>query len=272
MKYFNRNNKKVSDSVLGMAKAARAGKMDRREFLSLASALGATTATAFAMAGLPMPAHAQSVTPVKGGTLRNATSVLQPKDPRTFDWTQMGNIARTFLEPLVSYEPDATFKPMLLASWEVNEDASEYILHVRQGVTWTTGETFTADDVVFNLERWCDKTVEGNSMAARMASLIDEDTGKARAGAITKVDDYTVKLVPAQSDITLIPGMSDYPGRRLCGPSRRHRRVRAGVLRGWRSRGGQAPRVRPMVGWRGASGQHRIHRHGHRPGDFGCGV
>jgi len=44
-----------------------------------------------------------------------------------------------------------------------------------------------------------------------MSSLIDETTKKARDGAIEKVDDFTVMLRPAQSDITLIPGMSDYP-------------------------------------------------------------
>ena len=48
-------------------------------------------------------------------------------------------------------------------------------------------------------------------MAARMASLIDEDTGSARAGAINVVDDTTVQLVLNQPDITLIAGFSDYP-------------------------------------------------------------
>jgi ABC-type transport system substrate-binding protein len=44
-----------------------------------------------------------------------------------------------------------------------------------------------------------------------MGTLIDAKTEKAAEGAITKVDDHTVKLKTSASDITIIPGMADYP-------------------------------------------------------------
>ena len=99
---------------------------------------------------------------------------------------------------------------MLLESWEINEDATEYTLNVRQGVKWNNGDDFTAEDVARNITRWCEKDVEGNSMAGRFAVLIDDATGKAAEGAIT-VDGSTVKLTLPRSDITLIAGMADYP-------------------------------------------------------------
>jgi peptide/nickel transport system substrate-binding protein len=186
------------------------GTLSRREFMTRATSLGVTTAVAYGLLGLTQPAnaagHAQT-----GGTLRIESTVKALKDPRTYDWPQMSNFTRGYFEYLVEYQIDGSFSPMLLDSWEVNGDATEYLLTIRQGVTWNNGDAFTAEDVAFNITRWCDTSVEGNSMASRMASLVDNETGVARIGAITVVDVTTVRLTLGQPDITLIAGFSDYP-------------------------------------------------------------
>ncbi|RFC66980.1 MULTISPECIES: ABC transporter substrate-binding protein [Mesorhizobium] len=212
MAFFKNNGSRVPRVVERMAQETKAGRMDRREFLAIASSLGASTAIAYGMIGLSVPIEARAEEPKKGGVLHIAMSVKAQKDPRTYDWVELGNAARTFLEPLVRYTREFTFEPVLLESWEVNENATEYLLKVRQGVTWNNGDEFKADDVIFNLNRWADKKAAGNSMAARVSSLIDEATGKAKEGAISKVDDHTIKLKLNDSDISIIANFTDYPG------------------------------------------------------------
>ncbi len=209
MSFLTRTGKPLPQSILDSAESAKKDPVNRREFLALASAFGATAATAYSMIGMAKPAMAADKK--TGGTVRFQMEVRALKDPRTYDWSQIANVSRGWLEYLAIWENDGTFTPALLESWEINDDATEYTLNVRKGVKWNDGSDFTAADVARNIEGWCDKSLEGNSMAGRFATLIDEATGKAIEGAINVVDDHTVKLMLPASDITLIPGMADYP-------------------------------------------------------------
>ena len=177
------------------------GKVTRREFLATATALGVTGAAAMSMVGMK-PAMAGSHGKM-GGELRVSMLIKPVVDPRLFDWSEMGNVARHFCEPLVRWNTEFVFEPRLLAGWEANDDASVYTLKLRDNAMWNNGDKCTAEHIAWNIARWTEGDVEGNSMAARVASLNKD--------GIEIVDDSTIRLNLSSPDITIIPGMSDYP-------------------------------------------------------------
>lgn len=90
-----------------------------------------------------------------GGTLIGAFDVGPGGAPMVRPF--MDTAGRTWLSKiwttLASYNADATaLEPQLATSWEPNDDATVWTIHLREGVTFHDGEPMTAEDVKFSLE------------------------------------------------------------------------------------------------------------------------
>ena len=104
MTIFRSNGDAVPAVIDGYAKEVLGGRLDRREFLAMASAMGASTAVAYSMIGMavPTPALAEE-TPKKGGILKMQMIIKDMKDPRTWDWSEMANVLRQCNDYMVRY-------------------------------------------------------------------------------------------------------------------------------------------------------------------------
>jgi len=89
---------------------------------------------------------------------------------------------------LVRWSSDWTqVVPDLAASWDVNEDATEYDFHLREGLRWSDGVPFTADDIVF----WYEDVITNPDLyVTPLAFMISGG----EMGVVSKIDDYTVRF------------------------------------------------------------------------------
>ncbi len=170
-------------------------RLSRRAFLRLATLLGASAATAYALAGCAPPANnpGASILPTpappphiqRGGTMRIGSEVAQQIDhPARLEWLESANQLRQVAEYLTETGPDNLTRPWLLEDWETDRDVRTWTLYLRRGITFTNGAPLTADDVIFNFEQWLNPRLNSSMLGLLPLSPTD----------IERIDDYTIRL------------------------------------------------------------------------------
>ncbi|MEM7132720.1 MAG: ABC transporter substrate-binding protein [Chloroflexota bacterium] len=91
-------------------------------------------------------------------------------------------------EPLLRWAPDLTTTiPNVAKDWEVNEEGTEFTFFLREGMKWSDGHPFTADDFVF----WYEKEVLSDDLTP-VKPIWMRPGGE--LGTVEKIDDTTVKF------------------------------------------------------------------------------
>lgn len=80
-------------------------------------------------------------------------------------------------------------EPALAEEWEVLEDGTEFVIHLREGLKWSDGEPFTADDVMF----WYEDIILNDELTPVKPGWMI--TANGHLGTIEKVDDTTVRFL-----------------------------------------------------------------------------
>ncbi|WP_224823425.1 ABC transporter substrate-binding protein [Cognatishimia sp. MH4019] len=113
------------------------------------------------------------------------------QDPENFNWMtpgtkRMHGAHQTMWEPLfILNYGTGEVDPWLATGFESNADSTEFTISLRDGVEWSDGEAFNADDVIFTT----DIALTNEDISSREASTI-----KAQVASVEKIDDLTVKF------------------------------------------------------------------------------
>jgi len=129
-------------------------------------------------------------------------SRLDPADVTDGESIQrMDNI----FEGLVEYEAGSTeIKPCLAESWDISEDGTEIVFHLRKGVKFHDGTDFNADAVIFSFERQFNPEHPHYQYGEWVYwGIMFTDIIR-----IEKIDDYTIKLVLKNPNASIMTSLA----------------------------------------------------------------
>jgi peptide/nickel transport system substrate-binding protein len=159
--------------------------------------IGGNMLRVFTIALAGLAALVLGATPIHARTLRWARSMdVSSLDPHAANTGPDILLAHQIYEPLIIRQVDGWMVPALAMSWALTGDPKVWEFKLRPNVRFHDGARFTADDVVFSIERARSETSDMKSLLSSVEN-------------VTKVDDLTVRIRTKGPDPLLPNNLTD---------------------------------------------------------------
>ena len=148
--------------------------------------------------------EAVAATPVKGGNVRMCPSLHGPDDtmdPALATGSQDYVRHRAHYNSLIQLNDNITPRGELAEEFSANSDATEWMFKLRKDVRWHDGSKFTADDVIYTMNRHYGE--KSTSVVKPLVSVVNQ---------WKKIDQYTVKatLDSPFADLPIVLGEKQF--------------------------------------------------------------
>ncbi len=127
-----------------------------------------------------------------------------------YDGQRLAEFRQYGYEGLVRWNVDGTqVIPNIAESWDINNNGKEYVFHLRQGLKWSDGQPFTADDILF----WWNEVETDPDIKPDGPHPYFVVNGE--AATVKKIDDFTVSFSWSKPDGLLLQNLSASYGVRV---------------------------------------------------------
>lgn len=183
--------------------------LNRRSLMKASAGVAAAAALnggTIVGAGMSTVAAQDASTALQIGRETEFAPIFVPFQASTGTQTQIFDL---IYSRLLKVQDDLTFQPDLAESYEVSPDASTYTFKIRNGITWTDGEPFTIDDIIFTY-----KLALTAETGAAQAGKLKQITGAADfydkkaddVSGLIRVDDNTLQFKLDKPNVAFLTG------------------------------------------------------------------
>lgn len=118
----------------------------------------------------------------------------------TSDYSIPMNIYDTLVEVKSNDDGTSELVGCLAEKWDISEDGKVYTFYLRKGVKFHNGEEFTADDVLYTMDRMLNparlaKNSDCMTMIKGSLEMLDGELDTMLGTGINIIDDYTIEIV-----------------------------------------------------------------------------